>query len=135
VKVRRLVGVDDCGTVINPMIAGGQIYAGLTEGFAIAYMQEIAYDENSNRLSSNFTEHLIPTAVETPRWELNRTLTPSPHHPLGTKGAGESANVGSPAALVNAAVDAQSHLRVRHIDTLITPWKIQKILREHGITE
>jgi carbon-monoxide dehydrogenase large subunit len=135
VKVRRFVGVDDCGTVINPMIVEGQIHGGLTEGFAIAFMQEIAYDENGNCLSSNFTEYLIPTAVETPRWELDRTVTPSPHHPLGAKGVGESANVGSPAAFVNAVVDALSHLGVRHIDMPITPWKIWKILREHGITE
>ena len=84
---------------------------------------------------SNFTEYLIPTAVETPRWELDRTVTPSPHHPLGAKGVGEAANVGSPAAFVNAVVDALSHLGVRHIDMPITPWKIWKILREHGITE
>jgi len=135
VKVRRFVGVDDCGTVINPMIVEGQIHGGLTEGFAIAFMQEIAYDENGNCLSSNFTEYLIPTAVETPRWELDRTVTPSPHHPLGAKGVGESANVGSPAAFVNAVVDALSHLGVRHIDMPITPWKIWRILREHGITE
>ncbi|QWK10683.1 MAG: carbon-monoxide dehydrogenase large subunit [Thermoflexus hugenholtzii] len=135
VKVRRFVGVDDCGTVINPMIVEGQIHGGLTEGFAIAFMQEIAYDENGNCLSSNFTEYLIPTAVETPRWELDRTVTPSPHHPLGAKGVGESANVGSPAAFVNAVVDALSHMGVRHIDMPITPWKIWKILREHGITE
>ncbi len=135
VKVRRFVGVDDCGTVINPMIVEGQIHGGLTEGFAIAFMQEIAYDENGNCLSSNFTEYLVPTAVETPRWELDRTVTPSPHHPLGAKGVGESANVGSPAAFVNAVVDALSHLGVRHIDMPITPWKIWKILREHGIAE
>lgn len=135
VHVRRFVGVDDCGNVINPMVVEGQIHGGLTEGFAIAFMQEIAYDRDGNCLSSNFTEYLVPTAVETPRWELDRTVTPSPHHPLGAKGVGESANVGSPAAFVNAVVDALSPLGVRHIDMPITPWKVWRILREHGITE
>ncbi len=135
VHVRRFVAVDDCGNVINPMVVEGQIHGGLTEGFAIAFMQEIAYDRDGNCLSSNFTEYLVPTAVETPRWELERTVTPSPHHPLGAKGVGESANVGSPAAFVNAVVDALSPLGVRHIDMPITPWKVWRILREHGVTE
>ncbi len=135
VHVRRFVGVDDCGNVINPMVVEGQIHGGLTEGFAIAFMQEIAYDRDGNCLSSNFTEYLVPTAVETPRWELDRTVTPSPHHPLGAKGVGESANVGSPAAFVNAVVDALSPLGVRHIDMPITPWKVWRILRQHGVAE
>lgn len=135
VKVRRFVAVDDCGNVINPMIVEGQVHGGLTEGFAIAFMQEIAYDEAGNCLTPNFTEYLLPTAWETPRWETDRTVTPSPHHPLGCKGVGESPNVGSPAAFVNAVVDALSHLGVRHIDMPITPWKVWRILREHGITE
>ncbi len=135
VHVRRFVGVDDCGNVINPMVVEGQIHGGLTEGFAIAFMQEIAYDRDGNCLSCNFTEYLVPTAVETPRWELDRTVTPSPHHPLGAKGVGESANVGSPAAFVNAVVDALSPLGVRHIDMPITPWKVWRILRQHGVAE
>ena len=133
VKVRRFVAVDDCGTVINPMVVEGQVHGGLTEGFGIAFMQEIVYDENGNNLSSDFSTYLLPTAMETPKWETDRTVTPSPHHPIGAKGVGESPNVGSPAAFVNAVVDALSHLGVRHIDMPITPWKIWKILREHGI--
>lgn len=134
VKVRRFVAVDDCGTVINPMIVEGQIHGGLTEGYGIAFMQEIAYDENGNCLSGNFTEYLVPTAVEAPRWETARTVTPSPHHPIGAKGVGESPNVGSPAAFVNAVVDALSPLGVRHIDMPITREKVWRILRAHGIT-
>ncbi|ADU51603.1 carbon monoxide dehydrogenase, large subunit apoprotein [Thermaerobacter marianensis DSM 12885] len=133
VKVRRFVAVDDCGTVINPLVVEGQVHGGLTEGFGIAFMQEIVYDENGNNLSSDFSSYLIPTAMETPVWETDRTVTPSPHHPIGAKGVGESPNVGSPAAFVNAVVDALSHLGVRHIDMPITPWKVWKILREHGI--
>ena len=105
VKVRRFVAVDDCGNVINPMIVDGQIHGGLTEGLAIAFMQEIGYDENGNVQGGSFMDYLLPTAVETPHWETDKTCTPSPHHPFGAKGVGESPNVGSPAAFVNAVVD------------------------------
>ena len=135
VKVRRFVAVDDCGNIINPMIVEGQIHGGLTEGLAIAFMQEIAYDENGNIQGGTFMDYLVPTAVETPTWETDKTCTPSPHHPLGAKGIGESPNVGSPAAFVNAVVDALSHLGVRHIDMPITPWKVWQILKTKGVAE
>jgi len=132
-KIRRFVAVDDCGTIINPMIVEGQIHGGLTEGFAIATMQEIRFDEQGNCLNGSFMDYLLPTAVETPHWELDHTVTPSPHHPIGAKGVGESPNVGSPAAFVNAFVDALSHLGVTNIDMPVTPWKIWRILKEKGV--
>ncbi len=135
VKVRRFVAVDDCGNIINPMIVEGQIHGGLTEGLAIAFMQEIGYDESGNVQGGTFMDYLVPTAVETPNWETDKTCTPSPHHPLGAKGVGESPNVGSPAAFVNAVVDALSHLGIRHIDMPITPWKVWQILKEKGVAE
>jgi aerobic carbon-monoxide dehydrogenase large subunit len=135
VKVRRFVAVDDCGNIINPMIVEGQIHGGLTEGLAIAFMQEIAYDESGNVQGGTFMDYLVPTAVETPTWETDKTCTPSPHHPLGAKGVGESPNVGSPAAFVNAVVDTLSHLGIRHIDMPITPWKVWQILKEKGVAE
>jgi carbon-monoxide dehydrogenase large subunit len=134
IKVRRFIAVDDCGNVINPMIVEGQIHGGLTEGLAIAFMQLIDYDESGNVSGGTFMDYLIPTAVETPHWETGLTCTPSPHHPFGAKGVGESPNVGSPAAFVNAVVDALSHLGVRHIDMPITPWKVWNILKEKGLT-
>jgi len=133
VKVRRFMAVDDCGNIINPMIVEGQIHGGLTEGLAIAFMQEIAYDDSGNVQGGTFMDYLIPTAMETPHWETDKTVTPSPHHPFGAKGIGESPNVGSPAAFVNAVVDALSHLGVKHIDMPITPWKVWNILKEKGI--
>ncbi len=133
VKVRRFIAVDDCGNIINPMIVEGQIHGGLTEGLGIAFMQLIDYDESGNVQGGNFMDYLVPTAVETPHWETGKTCTPSPHHPIGAKGVGESPNVGSPAAFVNAVVDALSHLGVRHIDMPVTPWKVWQILREKGI--
>ncbi|HYZ71646.1 MAG TPA: aerobic carbon-monoxide dehydrogenase large subunit [Chthoniobacterales bacterium] len=135
VKVRRFVAVDDCGNIINPMIVEGQVHGGLTEGLAIAFMQEISYDESGNVQGGTFMDYLVPTAVETPTWETGNTCTPSPHHPFGAKGVGESPNVGSPAAFVNAVVDALSHLGVKHIDMPLSPWKIWQILKEKGVTQ
>jgi aerobic carbon-monoxide dehydrogenase large subunit len=132
-KIRRFLAVDDCGTIINPMVVEGQIHGGLTEGLAIATMQEIRYDEQGNNLNGSFADYLLPTAVETPNWETDKTITPSPHHPIGAKGVGESPNVGSPAAFVNAFVDALSHLGVTHIEMPVTPWKIWRILKEKGL--
>ena len=130
VNVRRFLAVDDCGNVINPMIVEGQTHGGLTEGFAIAFMQEIRYDESGNNLNTNFTDYLIPTAVESPHWETDRTVTPSPHHPLGAKGVGESSNVGSPQAFVNAVVDALAPLGITHIDMPLTREKVWSAIRE-----
>lgn len=133
VKVRRFLAVDDCGTIINPMIVEGQIHGGLTEGYGIAFMQDIPYDEDGNCLAPNWMDYLVPTSLDTPNWETDHTVTPSPHHPIGAKGVGESPNVGSPAAFVNAVVDALSPLGVNHMEMPIYPWKVWKVLRENGI--
>ncbi len=135
VKIRRFVAVDDCGNIINPMIVEGQIHGGLTMGLAPALFEEIVYDEEGNNLTGSFMDYLLPTAMETPHWETDKTVTPSPHHPLGAKGIGESATVGAPAAIANAVIDAMWHLGVRHIDIPITPAKVWAALREHGVTE
>ncbi len=133
VKIRRFVAVDDCGNIINPMIVDGQIHGGLAMGFAPAMLEAITYDELGNNLAGTFMDYLLPTAVETPRWETGKTITPSPHHPLGAKGVGESATVGAPPAIANAVVDALWHLGVRHIDIPITPPKVWAILQEKGV--
>ena len=135
VKIRRFVAIDDCGNIINPMIVEGQVHGGLTMGLAPALYEEITYDETGNIQGGSFIDYLVPTAVETPKWEVGQTCTPSPHHPLGAKGIGESATVGAPAAIANAVVDALWHLGVRHIDIPITPAKVWKILREKGVTD
>jgi aerobic carbon-monoxide dehydrogenase large subunit len=135
IKIRRFVAVDDCGNIINPMIVEGQIEGGLTMGLAPAMFEEIVYDENGQNLTGTFADYLLPTAVESPRWELGKTVTPSPHHPLGAKGVGESPTIGAPPAIANAIVDALWHLGVRHIDIPITPQKVWRLLREHGVTD
>ncbi len=135
VKVRRMVAVDDCGVRINPMVVEGQIHGGLTEGFGIAFMELITFDEEGNCIGSNFTDYLLPTAWETPKFETFETVTPSPHHPIGAKGVGESATVGSPAAYVNAVIDAVAHLGITNIDMPVTSDKVWAALNEKGAAE
>ena len=130
-KVRRMVAVDDCGVRINPMIVEGQIHGGLAEGFAMSNMQWITFDEDGNCIGSNYMDYLIPTAWETPRFELGETVTPSPHHPIGAKGVGESATVGSPAAYVNAVIDALAHRGVRNIDMPVLPDRVWSEMNAH----
>jgi carbon-monoxide dehydrogenase large subunit len=133
--VREFLALDDCGTIINPMIVEGQIHGGLTMGLAPALYEEIVYDDNGTMLTGTLMDYLVPTAMETPNWRTEKTVTPSPHHPIGAKGVGESPTVGAPPAIVNAVVDALSHLGVRHIDIPITPWKVHQILEEKGVAE
>jgi carbon-monoxide dehydrogenase large subunit len=135
VKIRRFVAVDDCGNIINPMIVDGQIHGGLSMGLAPALYEEINYDADGNIQGGSLMDYLVPTSMETPNWETDKTCTPSPHHPLGAKGVGESATVGAPPAIANAVVDALWHLGVRHIDIPITPPKVWQILQEKGVAE
>jgi aerobic carbon-monoxide dehydrogenase large subunit len=135
VKIRRFVAIDDCGHIINPLVVEGQVHGGLTMGLAPALYEEIVYDENGQCLTGTFTDYLLPTAVESPKWETGHTITPSPHHPLGAKGVGESPTVGAPPAIANAVVDALWHLGVRHIDIPITPEKVWRALREAGVSD
>ncbi len=134
-KVRRMVAVDDCGVRINPAIVEGQIHGGLTEGYGIAFMELITFDADGNCIGSNLIDYLIPTAWESPKFELGETTTPSPHHPIGAKGVGESPTVGSPAAYVNAVIDALSPYGITNIDMPVTSDKVWAALRSKGVTE
>jgi aerobic carbon-monoxide dehydrogenase large subunit len=124
VTVRRFIAVDDCGTRINPMIIEGQVHRGLTDGVGIALMEMVAFDEVGNCLGASLMDYLLPTAIEVPDWETGFTVTPSPHHPIGAKGIGECATVGSPPAVVNAVMDALKPLGLRHADMPLTPSRL-----------
>jgi aerobic carbon-monoxide dehydrogenase large subunit len=128
VKVRRFIAVDDCGPRINPMIVEGQVHGGLADGVGMALMQVIAFDEDGNCHGGTFMDYLLPTSLECPSWELGETVTPSPHHPLGCKGVGESATVGSPPAVVNAVIDALAPFGVRHADMPLTPAQVWRAI-------
>ncbi|HWW46442.1 MAG TPA: aerobic carbon-monoxide dehydrogenase large subunit [Xanthobacteraceae bacterium] len=131
--VRRFYALDDCGTRINPMIIEGQVHGGLTEAFAIAMAQEIAYDENGNMMNSSFMDFFLPTAVETPKWETDYTVTPSPHHPIGAKGVGESPNVGGVPAFSNAVNDAFAFLGGKNLMMPHYPHRLWQTARELGV--
>ncbi len=126
VTVRRFVAVDDCGVRINPTIVEGQVHGGLADGIGMALMELIAFDDAGNHLGASFMDYLLPTALECPSWELGETVTPSPHHPVGAKGVGECATVGSPAAVVNAVLDA---IGVRHADMPLTPAQVWRAIQ------
>ena len=132
-KIRSFYALDDCGTRINPMVIEGQVHGGLTEAFGIAMGQEIAYDENGNVLGASLMDYFLPTAVETPEWQTDYTVTPSPHHPIGAKGVGESPNVGGVSAFSNAVIDAFSHLDVNHMQMPHTSWRIWKQCQALGL--
>ncbi len=129
VKVRRFIAVDDCGTQINPMIIEGQVHGGLADGVGMALMEMISFDEYGNCLAGSLMDYLIPTAMEVPDWETGHTVTPSPHHPIGAKGIGESATVGSPPAVVNAVIDALKPYGIRHADMPLTPSRVWETMQ------
>jgi carbon-monoxide dehydrogenase large subunit len=133
--VLRVVAVDDCGVRINPMIVEGQIMGGLTEAYAMASMQFITFDAQGNCVGSNYMDYLLPTAWETPGYELHEVVTPCPHHPIGAKGIGECATVGGPAAFVNAVMDAVKDTGVRNIDMPLLPDRVYEALtKRHDVS-
>ncbi|MDV6268960.1 aerobic carbon-monoxide dehydrogenase large subunit [Rhodococcus globerulus] len=132
VTVRRFLAVDDCGTRINPMIIEGQVHGGIVDGIGMALMEIISFDEDGNCLGGSLMDYLIPTAMEVPNLETGFTVTPSPHHPIGAKGIGESATVGSPPAIVNAVVDALKPFGIRHADMPLTPSRVWEAMNGRG---
>ena len=132
-KTRRFYALDDCGTRINPMIIEGQVHGGLTEGFAIAMGQEIRYDDMGNVVTGTLMDFFLPTAVEAPHWETDFTVTPSPHHPIGATGVGESPNVGSVPAFSNAVNDAFAFLNAGHIQMPHDAWRVWEAAERLGL--
>jgi carbon-monoxide dehydrogenase large subunit len=130
VELVRYVAVDDVGTVVNPLIVDGQIHGGIAQGVAQALYEEAVYDDDGNLMTSNMTTYLVPSAAEFPRWELYRTETPSPTNPLGVKGVGETGAIASPAAVMNAVIDALAGDGISQLDMPATPERVWKALQE-----
>jgi carbon-monoxide dehydrogenase large subunit len=131
--VRRFYALDDCGTRINPMIIEGQIHGGLTEGYAVAMGQLLSFDAQGNIQGNTLMDYFLPTSAETPKWETDFTVTPSPHHPIGAKGVAESPHVGSIPTFTSAVVDAFAHLGVTHMNMPHTAFRVWKQLKQLGI--
>lgn len=130
VTVRKFLTVDDCGTIISPQLVQGQVHGGVTQGIAQALFEEVVYDEGGQLLTGSFVDYGIPTAADLPFYETTHTDTPSPRNPLGVKGIGEAATIGSTPAVVNAVIDALSPLGIRHLDMPLTPEKIWRAIAE-----
>ncbi|MFZ7089970.1 aerobic carbon-monoxide dehydrogenase large subunit [Primorskyibacter sp. 2E233] len=134
-EIRQFYALDDCGTRINPMVIEGQVHGGVTEALAIAMGQEIAYDEMGNCKTGTLMDFFLPTAVEVPNYTTDHTVTPSPHHPIGAKGVGESPNVGGVPAFSNAVHDAFRAFGLRQSHMPHDHWRIWKIARDLGLHE
>jgi carbon-monoxide dehydrogenase large subunit len=130
VRLLRHVAVDDCGRILNPLLVEGQVHGGLAQGIAQAMFEEVVYDELGTPLTSNLATYAMPAASELPSFERGVMETPTPVNPLGVKGIGESATIGSTPAVVNAVVDALAHLGVRHLDPPLTPERVWRAIRE-----
>ncbi len=129
VRLLRHIACDDCGTVVNPLLVAGQVHGGVAQGVGQALYEQFHYDEDANPLSGTLASYLIPTAESMPSIERTWTVTPTPYNPLGAKGIGEAATIGSTPAVHNAVVDALSHLGVRHLDMPLTPWNVWEAIR------
>jgi carbon-monoxide dehydrogenase large subunit len=130
VELRRHIAVDDCGRVLNPLIVQGQQHGGIAQGVAQALFEQFVYDEAGNPLTTTLAEYAMPSAAELPFFEVSNSETPTPLNPLGAKGIGESATVGSTPAVQNAVVDALSHLGVRHVDMPCTPERVWRTIED-----
>jgi carbon-monoxide dehydrogenase large subunit len=132
VDLVRHVAVDDCGNIVNPLLVAGQQHGGIAQGVAQVLYEEVQYDTDANPITANLMDYAVPSAAELPSYEVSNTVTPSPLNPLGAKGIGESATIGSTPAVHNAVVDALSHLGVRHVDMPCTPERVWRTLQEVG---
>jgi carbon-monoxide dehydrogenase large subunit len=128
-KLLKLVAVDDAGHLINPMIVEGQIHGGLAQGIGQAMIEEAVYNEDGQLMTGSFMDYAMPRATDFPRFELVSTVTPTPSNPLGAKGVGEAGTLGSTPCIVSAAVDALSEFGVKHIDMMLRPEKLWRIIQ------
>jgi carbon-monoxide dehydrogenase large subunit len=129
VEITRYLAVDDCGNVINPMIVDGQVHGGVAQGIAQALYEEAIYDDDGNLTTSSMMNYLVPSAVEIPSFETHRTVTPSTTNPMGVKGIGEAGTIASTPTVINAVVDALSHLGVRDIAMPASPETVWRAIQ------
>lgn len=128
VQLLRHIAVDDCGRVLNPLIATGQVHGGVGQGAAQALFEGVVYDDDGNPLTGNLMDYAMPSAAEFPSFETTHTETPTPLNPLGAKGIGESGTIGSTPAVQNAVVDALSYLGIRHVDMPLTSERVWRAI-------
>lgn len=130
VTIKRYVAVDDCGNVISPMLVEGQVHGGLTQGIAQAMFEEVVYDSSGQLITGSLMDYAVPVAENLPSYETDRTVTTSPLNPLGAKGIGELATIGSAPTIVNAVVDALAPFGIKHIDMPLRPERVWRAIQE-----
>jgi aerobic carbon-monoxide dehydrogenase large subunit len=130
--LRRLIAVDDAGTVLNPLLAEGQRHGGIAQGAAQALLEEVVYDADGNPLTASFADYPFLSPTEVPSFELVDMATPTTYNPLGVKGIGEAGSIGATPAVQNAVIDAVAHLGVRHIDMPTSPRAVWRAISEEG---
>jgi carbon-monoxide dehydrogenase large subunit len=130
IRLLDYAAVDDCGNQVNPMIVAGQLHGGIVQGIAQALWEEAVYDEDGQLLNATLVDYLVPTAAEVPNFKLDHTVTPSPTNSLGVKGVGEAGTIGSAPTIINAVVDALSHLGIRDVTMPATPQRMWKLIEE-----
>ena len=128
-RIESLVWIDDAGTIVNPLLAEGQLHGALAQGVGQALMERIVYDERGQLLTATLMDYAVPRADEVPPVTIEKMHTPSPHNPLGAKGIGEGGCIAMPPALVNAAVDALAPFGVTHVDMPLTPEKLWRAVQ------
>jgi carbon-monoxide dehydrogenase large subunit len=128
-RLREHVAVDDCGRILNPALVDAQVHGGLAQGVAQALYEGVEYDELGTPLTGTLATYCMPSAAELPTFRVAHTETPTPQNPLGAKGIGEAATIGSTPAVQNAVVDALSHLGVRHVDMPLSPERVWRAIR------
>jgi aerobic carbon-monoxide dehydrogenase large subunit len=134
-KLLRYVCVDDCGPIINPLIAEGQVHGGVAQGMGQALLENTVYDSSGQLISGSYLEYTMPRADDMVQLEIGHTVTPSPHNPLGVKGIGEAGTIASTAAIANAVVDALAPFGVKHLDMPYTPEKVWRVMHAHKLAE
>jgi carbon-monoxide dehydrogenase large subunit len=134
IELVKYVAVDDCGVVINPLVAEGQVHGGVAQGIAEALFEEAVYDEDGNLVTGTMTNYMIPGPPELPSFTLDRTVTPSPTNPLGVKGIGEAGTIGAAPAVINAVVDALAHLGVTDVAMPASPQTVWATIQQASTT-
>jgi len=130
IELKRYIAVDDVGPQINPVIVAGQIHGGVVQGVAQALCEGVIYDDNGQLITGTMMDYTMPRADMFPNFELDETVTPSPHHPIGVKGVGETGTIASTPTVYNAVIDALAPFGINKIDMPMTAYKVWEAIQQ-----
>jgi carbon-monoxide dehydrogenase large subunit len=130
VRLRDFTSVDDCGVRVSPLLVDGQVHGGIAQGVAQSLLEEVVYSADGQLVTGTLMDYAVPRAEDLPFFVTDQTVTPSPFNPLGAKGIGEAATIGSTPAVVNAVVDALKPFGVRHLDMPLRPERVWQAMQK-----